>query len=140
MLRLFVILTLCSLGASGTALAATPIQSLALHPGDLPGWRVPASLDRQGPAAFAKQHGKALKAIVASGFVEGTTAKLRGPGQAFGLSITARYRSARQAATEATRLYRSNLKQDPGLNAAPITVPTAPGALAFRISDRKSVV
>lgn len=106
--------------ASTATAAAPPLRSLVLKPGELPGWVAPAKVAVQGPAAFAKEHNKTTKAILATGFVSGVTVFLKGPGNA--LSIAVRHHTPEQARREALRLYRSNLKTDPGITATPFTI------------------
>lgn len=110
------------------------MQQLVLQQGDILGWKVPAQVRAQGPAAFAKEHGKTTKQILDTGFVSGATAFLKGPGN--GLSIAVRNHTAEWARREALRLYRSNLKTDPGITGTPISIDGIPGAHAIRMTGK----
>jgi hypothetical protein len=123
-----------ALATTATAAAARPVQQLVLQQGDLPGWTAPTQVPAQGPAAFAKEHGKTTKQILNTGFVSGATAFLKGPGN--GLSIAVRHHTAEQARREALRLYRSNLKTDPGITGTPLSVKGIPGAHAIRMTGK----
>jgi hypothetical protein len=134
-MRLLSAVVVCiALATAAAAAAARPVQQLVLQQGDLPGWTVPAQVHAQGPAAFAKEHGKTTKQILTTGFVSGATAFLKGPGN--GLSIAVRHHTAEQARREALRLYRSNLKTDPGITGTPISIKGIPGAHAIRMTGK----
>jgi hypothetical protein len=131
---LFAVVACIALATATTAAAARPVQQLVLQQGDLPGWTAPTQVHAQGPAAFAQEHGKTTKQILNTGFVSGATAFLKGPGN--GLSIAVRHHTAEQARREALRLYRSNLKTDPGITGTPISIKGIPGAHAIRMTGK----
>lgn len=134
-MRVLVAAAVCiALATAATAAAARPLQQLVIQQGDLPGWSAPAQVHTQGPAAFAKEHGKTAKAILKTGFVSGVTVFLKGPGN--GLSIAVRHHTAEQARREALRLYRSNLKTDPGITGTPISINGIPGAHGIRMTGK----
>lgn len=134
-MRLFAVtaFVLAVFAAASAAATQPAVTSLVLAKGDLPGWRVPAKLSAQTPAAFAKMHHKTLKEIKASGLTLAATEFLVGPGRSRGLSIAARYATPAQARAEALRLHKSNLDADPGTIARPLAVAGIPGALGIRI-------
>lgn len=105
---------------------------------ELGGAKVDGPVKTSDLEEFAKDHGKKVSELEATGMVAGASQnfKLNGPGTSF--SIVAQHETDEQAAAEAKRLYETNSKPEKGgPTITPLEVAGIPGARGSLLSGEQ---